>query len=262
MKGKVYFIGAGPGDKELITLKGLNIIKKADIIIYAGSLVNKEILDYSVNPKVCIYNSATMNLDETHEIIFKGSQAGKLIARVHTGDPSIYGAIFEQIVLLERDNIDYEIIPGVSSAFAAAATIKQEYTLPEISQTVIFTRMEGKTPVPEREKLSNISKIGATLILFLSIGLVDKVKEELISGAYTSDTPVVIVKRASWPDEEVFHTNIGNMDTVVKEAGIKKTALMLIGEVFNKKNRDYKSLVKSKLYDKNFATEFRNAGNN
>ena len=261
MNGKVYFIGAGPGDKELITLKALNIIKKADIIIYAGSLVNKEILDYSENPKVSIYNSATMNLEETHEIIFKGAQARKLIARVHTGDPSIFGAIFEQIVLLERDNIDYEIIPGVSSAFAAAATIKQEYTLPEISQTVIFTRMEGKTPVPEKEKLSNISKIGATLILFLSIGLVDKVKQELLSGnVYTSDTPVVIVKRASWKDEEVFYTNIGDMDVVVKNAGIKKTALMLIGEVFNKKNRDYRALVKSKLYDKNFTTEYRSAG--
>jgi precorrin-4/cobalt-precorrin-4 C11-methyltransferase len=255
---KVYFIGAGPGDKELITLKAIKIIEKADIIIYAGSLVNKEILNYSKNSNVEVYNSAVMNLDETNKVIHDGVKNGKLVARLHTGDPSIYGAILEQIILLEENNIEYEIIPGVSSAFSAAASINAEYTIPEISQTVIFTRVEGKTPVPEREQLRNIAKVGATLIIFLSVNMIEKVKNELLQGAYSEATPVVIAKRVSWKDEETFFTNIGNMDKLVKEKGIKKTALILVGEVFNKKYRNIANLKKSKLYDKNFATEFRN----
>ncbi len=254
---KVYFIGAGPGDKELITLKALKIIEKADVIIYAGSLVNKEIINFCKNQNVQVYNSAKMTLEETDKVIKDNVKQGKLVVRLHTGDPSIYGAILEQIILLEKENIDYTIIPGVSSAFAAAASIKSEFTLPEISQTVIFTRMEGKTPVPENEKLKNIAKIGATLIIFLSISLIEKVKEELLQGAYNEDTPVVIAKRVSWKDEEIFFTSISEMDKVVKEHNIKKTALILIGEVFNKKYREKNSMKKSKLYDKNFSTEFR-----
>jgi precorrin-4/cobalt-precorrin-4 C11-methyltransferase len=253
----VYFIGAGPGDIELITLKGFNIIRNADVIIYAGSLVNKEILDYSENKNVQIHNSAYMTLEETHRTIVKGVKEKKLVARVHTGDPSIYGAIYEQMVLLDNEGIDYEIIPGVSSAFAAAAATKSEYTLPEVSQTVIFTRMEGKTPVPEKENLSRIAEIGATLVLFLSVGLVEKVKETLLKGSYTETTPVIIAKRVSWTDEEIIRSNVKNMVDDVKNAGISKTALILVGDVFHEKYRELKFLKKSKLYDSGFKTEYR-----
>ncbi len=254
----VYFIGAGPGDKELITLKGMRIIERADIIIYAGSLVNKEILGYAKKDNVKIHNSAYMTLEETNKIIVEGVKEKKIIARIHTGDPSIYGAIYEQMVLLDKEQIEYEIIPGVSSAFAAAAATKSEYTLPEVSQTVIFTRIEGRTPVPEKEKLSNLAKIGGTLIIFLSIGEVERVKKNLLEGAYTLTTPVIIVKRVSWEDEEIIYTTVENMADDVRKAGIVKTALILVGEVFDKKYKNLENFKKSKLYDKNFKTEFRN----
>jgi len=246
-KVNVYFIGAGPGDPELITLKALKIIEEADIIIYAGSLVNKEILRFNKKLNVEIYNSANMTLLETDRIIKNAVKQNKLVARLHTGDPSIYGAIFEQMVLLEKENIPYEIIPGVSSAFAANAAIKWEFTLPEISQTVIFTRVEGRTPVPENEKLSNISKLNATLVIFLSINLIEKVQKELLEG-YSLDTPVVIIKRVTWSDEEIFFTDINNMVKVVKENNIKKTALILVGKVFDKKLKTNKYFKKSYLY--------------
>ena len=246
-KINVYFIGGGPGDPELMTLKGLKIIKQADVIIYAGSLVNSELLKFNENPDVKIYNSASMSLDETHEIIKYSVKQDKLVARIHTGDPAIYGAIFEQMVLLEKDGIEYEIIPGVSSAFAANAKIKWELTLPEVSQTVIFTRVEGKTPVPEKEKLSEIAKIGSTIIIFLSISLISKVKKELLKG-YSPNTPVIIVKRVTWPDEEIFYTDIEGMVDVVKKNNIKKTALILVGEVFNKRFKDIEFLKRSYLY--------------
>ena len=248
-KVNVYFIGAGPGDPELITLKAKNIIERADIIIYAGSLVNKEILKYNKKNNVEIYNSANMTLEETHTIIVDGVTKDKIIARLHTGDPSIYGAIFEQMVLLDNENINYEIIPGVSSAFAANSAIKWEFTLPEISQTVIFTRVEGKTPVPKNERLSEIAKIGATMVIFLSISLIEKVKIELLEG-YSPDTPVIIIKRVTWPDEEIYYTNIGKMDKIVKENNIKKTALILVGKVFDKKYKSKEYFKKSFLYSK------------
>ena len=257
MSTLVYFIGAGPGDKELITIKAVNVIKKADVIIYAGSLVNKDILDYAEKKDVKIYNSAHLTLEETDNIIKKAVKNKKIVARIHTGDPSIYGAILEQMVLLDEASIKYEIIPGVSSAFAASAAIKAEYTIPEVSQTVIFTRIEGKTPVPEKEKLENIAQIGATLILFLSVSLIEKVKTALLKGSYTEDTPVIIAKRVSWPDEEIIYTTIKDMVKKVKEANIKKTALILVGEVFKKEYRNINKLKKSKLYDKYFKTEYR-----
>ncbi len=248
-KINVYFIGAGPGDPDLITLKALKIIEKADVIIYAGSLVNKDILNYNKNKNVEIYNSAEMTLNETHAIIKKAVYNEKLVARLHTGDPSIYGAIFEQMVLLDNDNIRYEVIPGVSSAFAANASIKWEFTLPEVSQTVIFTRVEGKTPVPKSERLSNIAKIGGTIIIFLSISLIDKVKKELLEG-FSPDTPAVIVKKVTWPDEKIYFTTIDKMDFVVKENNIKKTALILVGKVFDKKLKSIQFLKRSYLYSK------------
>ncbi len=253
----VYFIGAGPGDKELITIKGAKILSIADVVIYTGSLVNQEILSYCKSENVEIYNSAVMNLHQVTDLIYQSFLQKKIVARVHTGDPSLYGAILEQITFLEANGIDFEIIPGVSSAFAAAAASKSELTLPEISQTVIFTRLEGRTPVPPQENLENIAKIGCTLIIFLSVSMIDEVRDSLLKGEYTHDTPVVIAKRVSWSDEEIFYTNVSKMCETVKNNKISKTALIMVGDVFNRKNRNFESLIKSKLYDKNFKTEFR-----
>lgn len=249
-KVKVYFIGAGPGDPELITLKAIKKIEKANVIIYAGSLVNKEIINYCKNKNVEIFNSASMTLEETHNIIKNAVSENKLVVRLHTGDPSIYGAIFEQMVLLDNDNIEYEVIPGVSSAFAANASIKWEFTIPEVSQTVVFTRISGKTPVPEKEKLSNLAKIGCTIVIFLSVSHIENVQKELLNG-FDNKTPVVIAKRVSWPDEEIFFTSIKDMVNVVKENNIKKTALILVGKVFDNSLKTLQYLKRSHLYSKN-----------
>jgi len=246
---KVYFIGAGPGDPELITIKALKIIENADILIYAGSLVNKDILKFNKKKGVEIYNSAKMNLEQIIRIIENGAKNNKLVARLHTGDPSIYGAIFEQMVMLDSMGIKYEIIPGISSAFAANAAIKWEFTVPEISQTVIFTRVEGNTPMPSKQKLSNIAKLNATLVIFLSVNLVEKVQKELLEG-YSIDTPVVIAKRVTWPDEQIIFTNINDMVKVVRENNIKRTALILVGEVFRNRYKTLEFLKRSHLYAK------------
>lgn len=246
----VSFIGAGPGDPELITVKGMKAIQQADIVIYAGSLVSEKILAYA-KKSAEIYNSASMTLEETTKVIIDGVKAGKKVARVHTGDPSLYGAILEQIAPLEEAGISYEIIPGVSSAFASAAFLKAELTLPEVSQTVIFTRIEGRTPVPEKEKLSELAKHRATVCIFLSVGMIDKVVLELLQG-YTEDTPVAVVERASWPDERAITGTLKDIAQKVKYAGIKKQGMIIVGDVL-------KSVVsaKSKLYDKEFGHGYR-----
>lgn len=253
----VSFIGAGPGDPELITVKGMKAIQQADIVIYAGSLVSKKILDYAKKDAE-IYNSASMNLEETTKVIIDGVKAGGKIVRVHTGDPSLYGAILEQIAPLEEAGISYEVIPGVSSAFASAAYLKAELTLPEVSQTVIFTRVEGKTPVPDKEKLSELAKHRATLCIFLSIGMIDKVVSELLQG-YTEDTPVAVVERVSWPDERAITGTLKDIAQKIKDAGIKKQAMIIVGAVLKSVVSGQRSEVsaKSKLYDKNFAHEYR-----
>lgn len=210
---KLYFIGAGPGDPELITLKGKRLISEADVIIYAGSLVNPEILKYG-KEGAAIYNSATMNLDEVLQVEIEALKAGKKVARVHTGDPAIYGAIQEQMDGLRAAGIpdeDFEVVPGVSSFLATAAALKQEYTLPGISQTVIITRMEGRTPVPPKEKLSLLAAHQATMCIFLSVHAIEKVMETLKEGGYPGDTPVAIVARATWPDQRIFR---GTIDTI------------------------------------------------
>ncbi|OGW64847.1 MAG: precorrin-4 C(11)-methyltransferase, partial [Nitrospirae bacterium RIFOXYA2_FULL_44_9] len=196
---KVYFIGAGPGDPELLTVKGRNLLDSADVVIYAGSLVNPELLK---GLKAEIHNSASMNLDETTEVITKSVSMGKNVIRLHTGDTAFYSAISEQIEKLRELNIEYEVVPGVSSAMAGAAILGQELTIPEISQTVIFTRLEGKTPVPESEKLSELAKHRATMVIFLSVGMIEEVKAELLQG-YSEDTPVVIIEKASWPEQKI-----------------------------------------------------------
>ncbi len=249
---KIYFIGAGAGDPELLTIKGQKIIKKADVIIYAGSLVNKEILKWAKRTTK-LYDSASMNLNEVFNVYKKLSGKAKIVARVHSGDPSLYGAIQEQISWCERQGIEYEIIPGVSSFCAAGASLRQELTLPGISQTVIITRISGKTNVPSREKLKNLAKIGSTLIIFLSISRIKQVVKELLYG-YKKTTPAAVVYRASWPDEKVITGSLSDIAAKVKTSGIKKQALIFVGDVLKKKG-----FRKSRLYDKTFSHMYRKA---
>lgn len=244
----VHFVGAGSGAVDLITVRGKNLLEKADIIIYAGSLVNPELLNYAKSDAK-IYNSAKMNLDEVIEVMKQGD--AKSIVRLHTGDPCIYGAIREQMDKLNSLCIEYDICPGVSSFCGAAAALKAEYTLPDVSQTVIITRMEGRTPVPEKEKIHRLAQHGATMIIFLSTGLLKELSEELIKGGYSIDTPAAIVYKATWPDEKVIHCTVGTLYEKAQENNVKKTALITVGNFLGD---DY-SL--SKLYDKTFTTEYR-----
>ena len=245
----IYFIGAGPGDPELITVKGKRLIDEADIIIYAGSLVNPQVLS-GARPEAEIYNSATMNLEEVLDVMKRGVAAGKKVVRVHTGDPSIYGAHREQMVELEKLGIPYEIVPGVSSFLAAAASLKREYTLPGVSQTVILTRMEGRTPMPGGEKRRDLAKHHATMIIFLSVGMMDELAATL-REEYRPDTPVAVVYKATWEDQKIVRGTLENIADKVREAGIRKTALTVVGDFLG----DEYEL--SKLYDKTFTHEFR-----
>jgi precorrin-4/cobalt-precorrin-4 C11-methyltransferase len=250
MKGKVIFIGAGPGDPELLTIKGKNALETSKVIIYAGSLVNEEVLGYA--PKDAeIYNSAMMNLHEIVEIMEKGVEDGKIVARVHTGDPSIYGAIGEQIEFLREKKISFEIIPGVSSLFASAAALESELTLPEVSQTVIITRPDGRTPKPQKEAISELAKHNATMCIFLGIQMIEKVVKELLSQ-YTGDTPVAVVKKASWNDQKIIRGTLEDIASKVREAGIEKTAMIIVGRVL-----DPGDITPSKLYDPEFTHEYR-----
>lgn len=249
--GKVYFIGAGPGDPELITVKGQRLIAEADVIIYAGSLVNPEILKYG-RKDAEVYNSATMNLDEVLDVEIRAVRAGKTVARVHTGDPAIYGAIQEQMDGLRAAGIeDFEVIPGVSSFLASAAALKQEYTLPNVSQTIIITRMEGRTPMPPKEKLVSLAQHQATMCIFLSVQAIDQVMKQLTDGGYAPDTPVAIVVRATWPDQKILRGTIATIADIIHEAGVTRQAMIIVGRVLDS---EYDL---SKLYDSKFATMFR-----
>ena len=245
----VYFIGAGPGDPELLTVKGKKIIDKADVIIYAGSLVNKEILK-DAKPEAKIYNSASMTLEEVLSVMQEAEEKGYLTARVHTGDPAVFGAHREQMDALERMRIPYEVIPGVSSFFAAAAALKKEYTLPNVSQTVILTRMEGRTPVPPKEKLRDLARHNATMVIFLSVGMIDQLTMEL-KKEYRKDTPAAVVYKASWEDQRIIKGTLEDIAEQVKKAGIRKTALIVVGDFLG----DEYEL--SRLYDKTFTHEYR-----
>ncbi len=246
----ITFVGAGPGDPELLTIKGKRAIDSAEVIIYAGSLVNPAVLS-DAKKTAKIYNSAEMNLDEVLEVMKNAESEGLNTARVHTGDPSIYGAIREQIDRLDEMGIESKVIPGVSSAFATAAALKKEYTLPDVSQTVIFTRMEGRTPMPEGESIAELASHHATMVIFLSVGFMDELTEQLIEGGYEENTPVAVVYKASWPEQEIVTGTLKNISSKVKEAGITKTALTVVGDFLG----DEYSL--SKLYDKAFTTEYR-----
>lgn len=246
----VYFIGAGPGDVDLITVKGREILKNAEVVIYAGSLVSKEHLTFCKDG-VEIFNSASMTLDEVIEVIKKSSLEGKNIVRLHTGDPAIYGAIKEQMDELEKLNIAYEVVPGVSSFSAAAAAIKREFTLPNVSQTVILTRVEGRTPVPKEQDLEILARTNASMAIFLSISMIDKVVDKLKKGYGREDVPIAIIERATWEDQRVIIGTLNNIAEKVKEANITKCAQILVGDFID---CEYE---KSLLYDKSFSHMFR-----
>ncbi|WP_207736238.1 cobalt-precorrin-4 methyltransferase [Fusibacter ferrireducens] len=247
---KVYFVGAGPGDPELITVKGQRALATADIVIYAGSLVNPALLDYCT-PECVIYNSATMNLDEIIDVCETGTKAGKKVVRLHTGDFSIYGSLREQIERLAPLQIEYELIPGVSSFLGAASALEIEYTVPEISQSVIITRMEGRTPVPEKEALRSFAAHQTSMAIFLSTGMLEEVMKELHIGGYPMTTPVAVIYKATWPEQIIVRGTLEDIAEKVKAEGITKTALIIVGECLGKSYND------SKLYDKDFKHEFR-----
>lgn len=246
----IHFVGAGPGAPDLITMRGAAYLRQADVVIYAGSLVNPALLGLCRESCRC-YNSAEMTLEEVISVMQRAEQEGKMTLRLHTGDPCLYGAIREQMERLDALGIAYDDTPGVSSFCGAAAAICGEYTLPGVSQSVIITRMEGRTPVPAGERLAKLAEHGATMVLFLSAGLLEKVQEELLQGAYQVDTPAAIVYKATWPEERVLHCTVGTLASCAAEAGIRKTALILVGDFLKGTGE------RSKLYDPSFTTEFR-----
>jgi precorrin-4/cobalt-precorrin-4 C11-methyltransferase len=243
----VHFVGAGPGAPDLITLRGRELLERADVVIYAGSLVNPALLNYT-KPGCEIHNSATMTLEEVIAVMAHAAEQGKDLVRLHTGDPSLYGAIREQMDRLKALGIGYDICPGVSSFFAAAAALETEYTLPGVSQTVIITRAEGRTAVPEREQLAALAAHHATMVLFLSAGVLHRVSAELIRGGLPPDTPAAIVYKASWPEQRVFRGTLENLASLGAE---EKTALVVVGKVLGD---DYEL---SRLYAGDFSTGFR-----
>jgi precorrin-4/cobalt-precorrin-4 C11-methyltransferase len=246
---KVYFIGAGPGDPELLTLRGKRILEESDIVIYAGSLVNPDILKFA-RKDAALYDSSAMELEKILEIFGEAKRAGKTVARIHSGDLSIYSALQEQLDGCEKEGIDCEIIPGISSFQAAAAALRREFTLPGVSQTLILTRISGRTEVPTGENLEDLAKTKATMVIFLSIHEIDRVVEQLLKG-YGEDTPVAVVEKASWPEERKIVGRLGNISEKVKKAGIKRQALIVVGEVLGRTYR------KSKLYSADFEHGFR-----
>ena len=248
----IYFIGAGPGAADLITVRGKELLEKADLIIYAGSLVNPALLDYA-KPECKIMNSAVMTREEVIAAMVPAAQAGQLVVRLHTGDPSVYGAHREQMDLLKSYNLDYEIVPGVSSFCAAAASLKAEYTLPEVSQSVIITRMEGRTGVPAKQKIKDYARHHATMVIFLSAGMLEKLQKELISGGYKAEEPAAIVYKASWPDEKIFHCTVGTLAETAEANQIKNLALITVGGFLGT------AYERSELYNPTFETGFRKA---
>ena len=249
---QVHIVGAGPGDPELITRKGYRLVQEADVVIYAGSLVNPEILE-ACKEGCEIHNSASMSLDDVLAVTKASVAEGKTVVRLHTGDPAIYGAIQEQMDALKEMGITYDVTPGVSSFLATAAALQQEYTLPNVTQTVIITRMEGRTPMPEKEKLSMLASHGATMCIFLSVQMIDKVAAELIEGGYDKTTPVAIVVKASWPDQRIIRGTLETIADVVAEEGVIRQAMIVVSRVLD---TDYEL---SKLYDKGFAHMYRSA---
>ena len=248
----VHFVGAGPGAPDLITLRGAALLKQADVIIYAGSLVNPALLELA-RADCEVHNSAEMTLEQVIGVMKQAEAAGKTTVRLHTGDPCVYGAIREQMDALDELGISYDDVPGVSSFCGAAAALRAEYTLPGVSQSVILTRLAGRTPVPEAESLASMASHGASMAVFLSGGMLERVQEELLKGAYTEDTPAALVYKATWPEEKTVRCTVGTLAQAGEEHGIRKTALVLVGNFLDSRYE------RSKLYDPTFTTEFREA---
>lgn len=248
----IYFIGAGPGAADLITVRGQRLLEEADVIVYAGSLVNPALLE-SRKESCTVYDSAGMTLEEVIDVMAPAAQARQLVVRLHTGDPCIYGAIREQMDCLDARSLSYEVVPGVSSFIGAAAALKAEYTLPDVSQTVILTRMAGRTPVPEREEIEKLAAHGATMVIFLTSTMLGELSKRLMEGGYAPDTPAALVYKATWPDEQVHRTTVQEIAQVAQANDIHKMALVLVGGFLGK---EYE---RSKLYDPSFTHLFREA---
>lgn len=243
---RIYFVGAGPGDPELITVKGRRLLEQAEVVVYAGSLVPVALVEGLAAE---LHDSAGLTLEEIIAIMSEGVRAGKRVVRLHTGDPSIYGAIREQMEQLARQRIPFEVVPGVSSATAAAAALGAELTLPEVSQTVIITRRAGRTPVPEKEDLVSLAAHRATMLILLSVAMIDQVAADLAAGGYPAETPVAVVEKVSWPEQRIIRATLGDIAGKVREAGIKKTAIIAVGEAL----REAPAGALSKLYDQSFS---------
>ena len=247
----VYFIGAGPGDPELITVRGRKLLDRADVVIYAGSLVNPALLQ---GIKADIYDSAGMDLDAIISVMVHAHSLGRRIVRLHTGDPCLYGAVREQMMRLGMLGIPFRVVPGVSSAMAAAAALRAELTVPELTQTVIFTRQAGRTPVPPAESLKNLASAKASMCIFLSVSGIDTVVSELVDGGYPEETPAAVVEKASWPEERIIRGTLRDIAGKVKTAGIKKTAMIIVGRALGEDDH-----TESRLYHRNFSHEYRKA---
>lgn len=252
---KIYIVGAGPGDPDLITVKGLHILQTADVVMYTDSLVSEDLIA-KARPDAEVIRTAGMHLEEMVAVMVDRVNAGKVVARMHTGDPAMYGAIMEQVALLKKEGIGYEVIPGVSSVFASAAAIGAELTIPDLTQTLILTRAEGRTPVPEFEKLRDLASHHCTIALFLSATLTKKIVKELQSAGWADDTPVAVIQRASWPDQKIVRTTLIELDEAMRVNGIRKHAMILAGWALDPTIHD-KDQYRSKLYDATFTHGFR-----
>lgn len=247
----VYFVGAGPGAEDLITVRGMRLLERADVIIYAGSLVNPKLLDY-VGEDCEIYNSASMTLEEVLAVMEQAESAGKTTVRLHTGDPGVYGAVREQMDALDNRGIDYECCPGVSACFGAAASMKLEYTLPGVAQSLIITRMAGRTGVPESESIESLAAHQTSMAVYLSAGMLEELSERLTAGGYPRETPTALVYKATWPEERIVYCTLETLAEAGRAHDIKNTALVLVGQVIARK-----PCQRSKLYDPDFETGFR-----
>ena len=246
----VYFVGAGSGAADLITVRGMHMLQQADVIIYAGSLVNPELLEYA-RADCEIHNSAHLTLEEVLKLMQEAQTQGKMLVRLHTGEPSIYGAVREQFDELEKRDIVYDVCPGVSAFCGAASALRAEYTLPDVSQTVIITRAPGRTPVPERESIRSLAAHQATMVLFLSTSLTELLQDELLAGGYAAETPVAVVYKATWPEEKIFRCTVGTLHETVTGNGLTKTSLIVVGNCLGD------NYLRSLLYHPDFTTEFR-----
>lgn len=255
MEKFIYIVGSGPGDPDLITVKGLKVLQQADVVMYTDSLVSEELIK-NAKPDAEVVKTAGMHLQEMVDFMVARVNAGKVVARMHTGDPAMYGATMEQVALLKKEGIGYKIIPGVSSVFASAAAVGAELTVPDLTQTLILTRAEGRTPVPEFEKLRDLAKHHSTIALFLSATLTKKIVKELQDAGWSDDTPIAVVQRATWPDQKIVRTTLVNLDEAMRTNGIRKHAMILAGWALDP-NILEKDEYRSKLYDKTFTHGFR-----